>query len=83
MRCKHTNRPLPAIWKHPDLDGQLVAARTRFDAWVLVKKITGKEVDENKFSRTGNFAWRKRILSTPESLRECLVNQEDMIEGVE
>ena len=81
MRCKRTGRALPAIWKHPDIDGQLVSAMTRFNAWALVKAITGKSVDEGKFIRTNDFAWRERILSTPEALRECLVEKEDMIEA--
>ena len=78
MRCKRTNRPLPAIWKHPDFDGQLVAAFTRKDARLLVMAITGKDLDEAGFSRTGDVAWRQRIISTPETLREMLVNQDDM-----
>lgn len=81
MRCKRTKRALPAIWKHPDIDGQLVSAMTRDNAFFLIKKITGKEVDVSKFSRTRDFAWRERILSTPEALRECLVADEDIEEG--
>ena len=80
MRCKRTGRALPAIWKHPDIEGQLVSAMTRSEAHALVKTIIGTDVDIDKFSRTKDFAWRSRILSTPEALRECLVRYEDMIE---
>ena len=53
---------------------------TRFNAWALVKAITGKVVDENKFTRTGGFAWREAFFSTPEALRQFLVRKEDMLE---
>jgi hypothetical protein len=78
MRCKRTKRPLPAIWKHPDLDGQLVSNFTRKEARFLVMAITGKDLDEAGFVRTGDFAWRQRIISTPDALREVLVRLDDM-----
>ena len=78
MRCKVTKRPLPAIWKHPDLDGQVLAAHTRNDAWALILKITGKHLDPSKFSRTGEWGWRPRMISTADDLSLILVNDRDM-----
>ncbi len=78
MRCKRTKRPLPAIWKHPNFDGQLVAAFTRIGARLLAIATTGGDLDEAGFSRTGDVAWRERIISTPEALREVLVRLDDM-----
>lgn len=63
MRCEHTGRHLPAIWKHPDLDSQLIAALTRNDAYLLTKLITGKNLDHTSFSRTGKFATEERVFS--------------------
>ena len=80
MRCKRSKRPLPALWKHPAFDGQLVSAITRKEARILVMEITGKDLDEAGFVRTGNFAWRRRIISTLEALREVLVQLDDMEE---
>jgi len=40
--------------------------------------ITGKDLDEAGFVRTGDFAWRQRIISTPDALREVLVRLDDM-----
>jgi hypothetical protein len=78
MRCKRTGKPLPAIWNHPDLDGQKIAALTRTNAYFLIKVITGKTLDASKFVRTGNFAWRERVISTEDALTESLVQTEDM-----
>lgn len=78
MRCKHANNPLPAIWKHPELDGQLVAAFTRRNAKFLTLAITGKDLGEVGFSRTGHFAWRERIISTIEEGIKMMVKPEDM-----
>lgn len=78
MRCKVTGKALPAIWKHPELEGQLIAAYTRSSAANLVKTVTGKELNEKDFSRTGLFAWRVRILSTFEEQVRATVNQKDM-----
>ena len=78
MRCKVTKKPLPAIWKHPDLDGQCISAFTREEAWGLVKMITGKDLDRSKFSRTGEWGWRPRMLSTADDLSLILVQDRDM-----
>lgn len=78
MRCKYTKRALPAIWKHPDLDGQCIAAFTRDEAWALVKAITLKDLDKSKFTRTGEFGWRPRMLSTDDDLSQILVTDRDM-----
>lgn len=78
MRCKVTKKPLPAIWKHVDLDGQCIAAFTREQAWALVKAITLKDLDLSKFTRTGEFGWRPRMLSTADDLSLILVNDRDM-----
>lgn len=78
MRCKRTGRALPAIWTHPGLDGQWVSAYTRRDARGLIMKITGKDLPEDDFSRTGDFAWRQRVISEPETLFQMIVQPEDM-----
>lgn len=80
-RCKRTGNPLPAMWKHPELDGQLVAAFTRKNARLITLVITGKDLSEDGFSRTGYFAWRERIISTLEDGVRMMVKPEDMAKG--
>ena len=75
MRCKHTGRPLKAIWRHPELDGQWVAAYTRFEAWALVKAVTMKDLEKELFVRTGDFAYSGCIISTLETYDKVKVKQ--------
>jgi len=81
MRCTRTGNPLPAMWKHPELEGQLVAAFTRKNAKFITLAITGKDLNEDGFSRTGYFAWRERIISTLEDGVRMMVRPEDMAKG--
>lgn len=78
MRCKVTGKALPAIWEHPNLDGQYVAAMTRELAYYLVLVVTGKRLNPSLFKRTGNFAWRQRIISTDDAMLSSIVNKEFM-----
>ena len=78
MKCKRTGSALPAIWKHPAIDGQFVAALTREQARLLFMTITGRDVPADGFSRTGDFAWRSRIISTFDAYRDSRVDPADM-----
>lgn len=54
---------LMAVFFHPDLDGQYVSAFTKLKARTLVSIITGKDLDEDRFTRTGKFVYNSRIWS--------------------
>ena len=78
MRNKYTNKHLAKIWAHKDLEGQLVSAYTREDAWALTKAITGKDLNVSGYTDTGHWGYRPRMLSTLEALSDILVKPEDM-----
>lgn len=52
------------IWKHSDLDGQLVSAQNPKDAFFLIKAITGKELSIQGFVSTEVFTSKMRVIST-------------------
>lgn len=72
MRDKITHQELPAIWKHPDLQGQRVAAFTRLQAKYLAEAITQKSLSLDGFSRTKLFGYRPMVMSTIEAFKDNL-----------
>lgn len=59
----NSGNSLRAIWTHPELYGQYVSGLTRQEAQLLVKVITGKDLSEDGFTRTGKFHYKCRLFS--------------------